>query len=103
MATIGQDVRGVPDHVPAELVWSENFEKFATAEPDPFRRMGKLHEGPDILWVETFATGMGSDRSGWLVTRHALIREVLSDTDRFVSGGGENLLGAIGLDWPLIP
>jgi len=93
----------VPDHVPPELVWHEDFEQFATATGDPFRRLGELHDGPDILWVRKFAKGMGGGRSGWLVTRYDLMREVLSDTVNFVSGGESSLLSAIGLDMPLIP
>ena len=30
---------------------------------------------------------MGGGYAGWLLTREALMREVLTDTERFVSGG----------------
>lgn len=91
----------VPDHVPPELVFQGDFEAFITAEPDPFRRLGELHDGPDILWVNRWSKGMGSGYAGWLVTRDAIQREVLTDTDRFYSGG--ELLKIIGIDHPLIP
>src|SRR5579862_5419565 len=103
-AIAAPDVRlEVPAHVPANLVWRGDFERFATAGEDPFERLGELHDGPDILWVRKFNRGMGGGRPGWLVTRHALMREILSDTDNFISGSPTNLLGAIGLDSPLIP
>ncbi len=104
MATsIEQAPAGVPDHVPAELVWKEDFEAFATAKDDPFRRMGELHDGPDILWIRKSDKGLGGGVSGWLLTRYALIREALTDTENFASGNARNMMSTIGLDWPLIP
>ena len=91
----------IPDHVPPELVFRGDFEQFITARPDPFRRLGELHDGPDILWVKRWSKGMGGGYAGWLLTRKSLMREVLTDTERFVSGG--DLLSIIGLDQPLIP
>jgi hypothetical protein len=39
MATRTADfLADVPDHVPPELVWNEDFESFATATDDPFAR-----------------------------------------------------------------
>lgn len=93
----------IPGHVPEHLVWQEDFEDFATAKDDPFRRMGELHGGRDILWVRKFAKGLGGGEAGWLPTRYEFIREVLADTDNFLSGGETNMMSAIGHDWPLIP
>jgi cytochrome P450 len=42
-------------------------------------------------------------RSGWIPTRHALIREVLTDTTSFSSVGREPFMRTIGVDWWLIP
>ena len=103
MTEIAQGLPGVPDHVPDELVWKEDFEAFATAHEDPFRRMGELHDGPDILWIRKSDKGLGGGVSGWLFTRYALIREALTDTENFASGNERNMMSAIGLDWPLIP
>ncbi len=91
----------VPEHVPPELVFQGDFEDFILSSPDPYRRLGELHEGPDIFWVDRWSKGMGSGYAGWLVTREAIQREVLTDTERFVSGGA--LLSIIGIDQPLIP
>ena len=103
MATVEQTRRKVPDHVPAELVWKHDFETFATSTGDPFRKLGELHDGPVILWVQNHGAGLGGGRPGWLLTRYALIREILSDTENFMSSNPTNLLAAIGQDWPLIP
>ncbi len=93
----------IPDHVPADLVWQEDFEEFATAKEDPFRRMGELHDGPDILWMRKSDKGLGGGVSGWLFTRYEMIREALTDTENFASGNERNMMSAIGIDWPLIP
>ena len=69
MATVEQTRRKVPDHVPAELVWKHDFETFATSTGDPFRKLGELHDGPDILWVQNLGAGLGGGRPGWLLTR----------------------------------
>lgn len=104
MATsIEQAATDVPAHVPDELVWKEDFEAFATAKDDPFRRMGELHDGPDILWMRKSDKGLGGGVSGWLFTRYALIREALTDTEHFLSGNELNMMSAIGIDWLLIP
>jgi cytochrome P450 len=98
-----QSLLEVPDHVPEELIWRGDFEAFATATDDPFRRLGELHDGPDIIWVRKFAKGLGGGTAGWLLTRYDLVREVLSDTDNFMSGSANPMMSTIGLDWPLIP
>ena len=101
--TIEPVAKDIPDHVPEYLVWQEDFEEFATAKDDPFRRMGELHDGPDILWMRKSDKGLGGGISGWLFTRYELIREALTDTENFASGNTTNMMSAIGIDWPLIP
>jgi cytochrome P450 len=88
----------LPDHVPAHLAWDADYYAFAAEQPDPFRRVGELHAGPELLWVRS----IDRVQPGWLPTRYSLIREVLSDTEHFTSGA-TNMLGAIGIDWKLIP
>ena len=103
MNEIARELMGVPDHVPHELVWQEDFDAFATAKPDPFRRMGELHDGPDIFWMRKSDKGLGGGISGWVLTRYDMIREALTDTWNFASGNERNMMSAIGFDWPLIP
>jgi cytochrome P450 len=88
----------LPDHVPEHLAWDADYYAFAAEQPDPFRRVGELHAGPEILWVRS----IDRVQPGWLPTRYSLIREVLADTEHFISGA-TNMLGAIGIDWKLIP
>lgn len=88
----------LPDHVPPELAWDADYYHFAADAQDPFRKVGELHAGPDLLWVRS----VDRVQPGWLPTRQALIREVLTDTDHFASGMS-NMMGAIGIPWRLIP
>lgn len=102
MATIPAAQLSIPEHVPAHLVWDHNYDEFAAAKDDPFRRVGELHDGPDIIWATTLNNSPDGRKAGWLPTRNQLIREILADTDNFVSGAS-NMMSTIGLDWKLIP
>ena len=93
-----QAAHWLPSHVPPELAWDADYYTFAAEQDDPFRRVGELHGGPEMLWVRS----VDRLQPGWLPTRQALIREVLTDTEHFASGHS-NMMGAIGLDWKLIP
>lgn len=88
----------IADHVPPELVWDEDYFAWAARTDDPFLRVSELHDGPDILW----ARSIDLIQPGWLPTRQALIREILTDTEHF-SSAQSNMLGVIGVDWRLIP
>ena len=103
MATAREIEPFVPDHVPGELVWDRDYDEFAAEKDDPFRRVGELHDGPDILWARGLNNGPQGRRPGWLPTRNTLIREVLTDTDHFASGGESGMMSVIGAGWKLIP
>lgn len=96
--SIEKPVPEIPDHVPAGLYWDRDYEAFAAEGADPFRKVGLLHEGPDILW----ASLIDRRNAGWIPTRNALIREVLTDHEHFSSENGQ-FMSAIGRDWRLIP
>jgi len=103
MATTEQTRNWIPEHVPPELAWDGDYHAFAADSGDPFRKVGELHNGPDILWARQIGIGLGSTGgSGWLLTRQALMREVLSSPDRFISGE-TRMMSMIGIDWKLIP
>jgi cytochrome P450 len=94
------DETWIPQHVPADLAWDHDYNAFTAAGgDDPFRALGQLHAGPPMLW----ARRIDPRHAGWLPTRHALIREILADAERFSSAGDEPFMRAIGLDWRLIP
>ncbi|MDG2001967.1 MAG: cytochrome P450 [Novosphingobium sp.] len=103
MATTDQVQDWIPEHVPPELAWDGDYHGFAAETDDPFLRVGELHAGPDILWTRQVGIGLGSSGgAGWLLTRQALMREVLFDTEHFVSGQ-TGMMSTIGIDWKLIP
>jgi cytochrome P450 len=87
-----------PAHVRADLVWDHDFNAFLAEGRDPFRSASRLHDGPPMVW----ASRIDPRRGGWVPTRHALIREVLIDSDRFSSQSGE-FMSLVGEDWGLIP
>jgi hypothetical protein len=65
----------VPDHVPAELVWPHRPNQFTSELDDPYIAAARLHEGPGIIWAREAPLG----KSGWVLTRHDLIREACLD------------------------
>ncbi|MBW8753316.1 MAG: cytochrome P450 [Sphingomonadales bacterium] len=99
MASIGELASARPEHVPPGLFWDHDFEVFAAQEPDPFRHVCSLHDGPDIF----FARSTGRQRPGWILTRQAHIREVFADTEHFSSETAANFLTPIGLDVRMTP
>jgi cytochrome P450 len=99
MASVQQLASDRPGHVPPELFWDHAFESFASEQPDPFRHVASLHEGPDIF----FARDIGRNRAGWILTRNAHIREAFADTGRFTSFNPDNFLAPIGLDVRMTP
>lgn len=103
MATTAQAADWIPDHVPPEIARDDHYHDWAAASDDPFRKVGELHDGPDILWFRNTGMGIGGmGGAGWIVTRQALMREILSSPNDFLSG--ESLMmSTIGLDWKLIP
>jgi cytochrome P450 len=89
----------VPAHVPAHLVWDHSLEAFCHELDDPFVAASRLHDGPDIFW----ATDSGHGRPGWVMTRHALMREAFVDYAHFTSQGGAGIEQLLGVTWRLIP
>ena len=100
---IGEQAEWIPAHVPPGLAWDADYDAFAASEPDPFRKVGTLHGGPDLLYVRHLCNSPLGRRAGWLPTRYATMREILADTDNFASGGEQGMMSTIGLGWKLIP
>ena len=89
----------VPEHVPADLVWDHSLAAFTNELDDPFLAASRLHHGPDIFWARDASQG----RPAWVITRHALMQEVLVDYEHFSSRGGAGLCELLGVSWRLIP
>ena len=68
----------VPDHVPAGLVRDFNYFDQPDCDGDPHAAWKLLHDGPDLIYSPHFG-------GHWVVTRGALMREILQDHDRFSS------------------
>jgi cytochrome P450 len=93
----------IPDHVPSEIAWDGDYHAFAADSNDPFLKASELHEGPDMIWARKTGMGIGgTGGAGWIPTRQALMREILSDPENFLSGE-TRMMSVIGLDWLLIP
>jgi cytochrome P450 len=82
-----QTPAAAPDHVPADLVWDHDLEAFCHELDDPFLSACRLHEGPDIVWCRNESYG----QPGWVLTRHALVREAFIDYEHFSSHGGSGI------------
>jgi cytochrome P450 len=103
MATTETTADWIPDYVPPEITWDGDYHAWAADSDDPFRKASELQGGPDILWVRKTGMGIGGTGGpGWILTRQALMREVLSDPEHFLSGESR-MMSTIGLDWKLIP
>jgi len=89
-----------PAHVPPELYWDHDPSVFARELDDPYVAIGRLHDGPDILW----ASRAGRAKQGaWLVTRYALMQEIFLDPTRFSSLDSSGVQTQLGVDWRLLP
>jgi cytochrome P450 len=69
----------VPDHVPAELVWDNSFDKFTAEGDDPFLATARLHDLPPLIWAPDASFG----RPGWIATRYDIISEIFIDYEHF--------------------
>lgn len=88
-----------PDHVPPELRWDHSLAEFNSQLDDPFMAASRLLDGPPVFWARDGAQG----RPGWVIARHALLREAFIDWEHFSSEGGMDLTRMLGVDWNLNP
>ena len=88
-----------PDHVPPELIWDHSLAEFNSELDDPFLAASRLLDGPEVFWARDGAQG----RPGWIIARHALLREAFIDWEHFSSEGGMDLTQALGVNWNLNP
>ncbi|MEZ5734227.1 MAG: cytochrome P450 [Novosphingobium sp.] len=91
-------VSNAPPHVPHSLIWDLDYARFLRDFDDPFVAGCRLHTGPDIVW----ATRMNRGEAGWLITRHALMEEILMDYENF-SAARSDLKPLLGYDIRFYP
>lgn len=98
MATTA-DTSFAPSHVPPELVWDDSLSRFNSELDDPFIAASRLLDGPPLFYARDGAQG----RPGWVIARHALLKEAFIDWEHFSSEGGMDLTQMLGVDWNLNP
>jgi cytochrome P450 len=89
----------IPAHVPSELYWDRSLAEFNSELDDPFVAASRLLHGPPVFWARDAVQG----RPGWVIARHALLREAFIDWQHFSSEGGMDLTQALGVEWSLNP
>ena len=98
MATTAGAVQ-VPDHVPAENVWDNDFYAYLGELDDPYKAAGRLHDGPGIIWATNGSHGLPS----WIFTRHRLIQEGFGNARKFSSRRGPLTEAVVDPAWMMIP
>jgi len=90
-----------PDHVPDELLWDNSLYEFNSELDDPFMAAARLLDGPPMF----YARAAGQNMPGWVIARHALLREAFIDWENFSSDNASAamLRFALGVDWNLNP
>jgi cytochrome P450 len=89
-ASDGADRRGIPDHVPLELVHEFDI-NFRGPLEDLFPRFDALRDEGRVVWItDSFGAGAfsGGLRGAWLLTHAEDIREALQHPDLFSSDFG---------------
>ncbi len=89
----------VPAHVPLDRVYRLNVFTDEGMRVDPFATIARQHARPDVFWNSAHPRFGGS----WVLTRAALIREVLSDPVLFSSRGIAGFSQLVGESWRLVP
>jgi cytochrome P450 len=88
-----------PADVPDHLFWDHSLADFNNELDDPFIAASRLLDGPPLIWARDGAQG----RPGWVIARHALLKEAFIDWEHFSSEGGMDLTMMLGVDWNLNP
>ena len=90
----------VPSHVPPELVQYCDFR--TGLEAYPHEQLGKLHDGPRIIYSPVSHQDRGAENRGtWVMTKAEDIRYVLQHPELFSSA--QPRAQAMGESWRLIP
>jgi len=99
MTDISIDTVRIPDHVPPDLVWNGDMDRFVRDMNDPYLAAARLHDGPDIIWSPHAYRGS----PGWILTRYALVRDAFMDHGHLSSASNSGAADLLGVDWCLNP
>jgi cytochrome P450 len=89
----------VPDHVPPENVWDNDFVAYLGELGDPYLAGARLHDGPAVRWVTNASFGMPA----WVFTRHALIQEGFANSKKFSNKRGPLTDVVMNREWLMLP
>lgn len=89
----------IPPTVPKELVWDQSLDAFSSELDDPFTSIGRLHDGPGII----FSTNARYGRPGWVATRYDVISEIFLDHEHFSAERPSMFTQLLGEDIRLNP
>jgi len=93
------DTLNVPDHVPPECVWDNDFAAFLAEGDDPYLAGGRLHDGPGVIWATNASFGMPS----WIFTHYKTVQEGFANARKFSSLRGPLTEAVMNPDWKLLP
>jgi len=83
-----------PEHVPAELLWDHSLAEYNSELDDPFIAASRLLDGPPLFYARNGTQG----RPGWVIARHALLKEAFIDWETFSSEAHNELAHSSGAD-----
>ena len=90
----------IPAHVPPDLFWDHSLAEFNNQLDDPFLAASRLLDGPPLFYARDAVQG----RPGWVIARHALLKEAFMDWEHFSAAKvAWTCRMMLGVDWNLNP
>jgi len=89
----------VPDHVPHEVVWDNDFVAFLGELGDPYLAGARLHDGPPVIWATNASFGMPS----WIFVSNEAVTEGFANAKKFSSLRGPLTEAVMNPEWKLLP
>jgi len=90
---------GIPGHVPAEVVWDNDFVAFLGELDDPYLAGARLHAGPPLIWATNASFGMPS----WIFVSNEAVQEGFANARKFSSLRGPLTAAVMNPEWKLLP
>lgn len=89
----------VPDHVPPEVVWDNDFVSFLGELDSPYHAGARLHDGPPVIWATNASFGMPS----WIFVSNEAVTEGFANAKKFSSLRGPLTEAVMNPEWKLLP